>query len=214
MPDLTLTICRPDGSAASRWARIPADRIQPLRALVRGLAHAAEPLPAQDARWVAVVVPTLGVPVVLVKRVPVARLGELEALVNAAETVGAERERQVRERVAALAERQRADDLALESIVLATQLRMADKAFGELRERYDAAEAACARWQERAEEAEGQRDEAFAALTRHAAEAHRRKWRHDGDNQAAFDALHRIGGEILASRDRLLAALDQPETTP
>lgn len=50
---------------------------------------------------------------------------------------------------------------------------------------------------------ERQRDDAIAALTRHAAEAHRRKWAHEDDNQAAFDALHRLGDEILASRDRL-----------
>jgi len=59
----------------------------------------------------------------------------------------------------------------------------------------------------RAEEAERQRDEALAALTTHAAEAHRRKWAHSEDNQAAFDALHRIGNEILASLDRAFAAL-------
>ena len=66
----------------------------------------------------------------------------------------------------------------------------------------------------RLQEAERQRDEALAAITRHAAEAHRRKWAHDGDNQAAFDVLHRLGNEILADRDRLLAVLDQPEETP
>lgn len=57
---------------------------------------------------------------------------------------------------------------------------------------------------------ERQRDQAIAALTRHAAEAHRRKWAHSEDNQAAFDALHRLGDEILASRDRL-RAVDSPQ---
>ena len=57
-----------------------------------------------------------------------------------------------------------------------------------------------------------QRDDALAALTRHAAEAHRRKWAHEDGNQAAFDALHRLGDEILASRDRLIAALEPKET--
>jgi hypothetical protein len=54
-----------------------------------------------------------------------------------------------------------------------------------------------------------QRDEAIAALTRYAAEAHGRKWAHSEDNQVAFDALHRLGDEILASRDRLIAAFKQ-----
>jgi TnpA family transposase len=62
------------------------------------------------------------------------------------------------------------------------------------------------------DEAERQRDEAVAALTTHAAKAHRRKWAHSEDNQAAFDALHRLGDDILASRDRLLAALKPKET--
>lgn len=95
----------------------------------------------------------------------------------------------------------------------------------ENRRRTEAAEAEVAQWREtvrtyahnegeqrkRAEQAERQRDEAIAALTHHAAEAHRRKWAHDDRGDVlAFRALGNLGDEILASRDRILAA-DQPK---
>lgn len=75
------------------------------------------------------------------------------------------------------------------------------------------ADAAARTLRQRTDQAERTRDEALAALTRHAAEAHSRKWRHEGDNQAAFDALHRLGNEILADRDRLRAALNRRRRT-
>ena len=76
---------------------------------------------------------------------------------------------------------------------------------------------ACDLTTEHAEKAERQRDQAIAALTHHAAEAHRRKWAHDDRGDVlAFRALGNLGDEILASRDRILAALDadQPKETP
>jgi hypothetical protein len=64
------------------------------------------------------------------------------------------------------------------------------------------------------DEVVAERDALKAAIQRLAAEAHRRKWAHEHSSPAAFDVLHRIGNELLATLNpkEILSGSDVTET--
>lgn len=85
MAHLTLTTWRTDTNVNARSGVIGDEFVQPIQALIRELAAAAEGLPADRTRRAVAVIPTTGDPIVVNRRISADRYSELVALVDAAE---------------------------------------------------------------------------------------------------------------------------------